>query len=502
MERLLPTRREFIKDSSMAAMLLLLLGTGGCESILDQIRNRPIRRMINPSSPDSVTDLDIYKNAIQMMKALPNSDRRSWWAQANIHGNLSATPACANAGSYSFHLCQHGQWFFLPWHRAYLGHFEQICRELTGEKKFGLPYWNWAIDRSVPSVFWGSTSNALFEPCRTIGATGTLPAGVYTHARLETILSDPNFLNFGSGYPFTDSRTPHGMGPLEADHGIVHISVGGYMGAGGSALDPLFYTHHCMIDYCWYDWNVNRGFDNPNDSVWFNQKWTDFVDGSGNPVTDQAGLTILWPIFSYQYEPSQIGTSSPGEALTKKNAKELTALKKRLQKGAKLDVRIKRKIPFSKIESMVTGRTVQAQTEVNISEFTNIMKNESRDRFLVNIGFADYPQDRDFFVRVFVNDPAAGVNTSIDDIHYAGSFAFFGVPMGNPPDEHHHPPLYLVDLTPALLRMQQSGLLNDNEKLTLQLVTIPVNDKVVPEQVLTLSDLSLMVSETTITRTK
>ena len=53
MERHLPTRREFIKDSSMAAMLLLLLGTGGCESILDQIRNRPIRRMINPSSPDS-----------------------------------------------------------------------------------------------------------------------------------------------------------------------------------------------------------------------------------------------------------------------------------------------------------------------------------------------------------------------------------------------------------------------------------------------------------------
>ena len=74
--------------------------------------------------------------------------------------------------------------------------------------------------------------------------------------------------------------------------------------------------------------------------------------------------------------------------------------------------------------------------------------------------------------------------------------------MGNRPDEHHHPPLYLVDLTPALVRMQQSGLLNDNEKLTLQLVTIPVNDKVVPEQVLTLSDLSLMVSETTITRTK
>src|SRR3712207_7159774 len=39
---------------------------------------------------------------------------------------------------------------FLPWHRAYLGYFEQICRELSGYPRFALPYWDWTAEPKVP----------------------------------------------------------------------------------------------------------------------------------------------------------------------------------------------------------------------------------------------------------------------------------------------------------------------------------------------------------------
>ena len=56
------------------------------------------------------------------MIALPAADGRSWNKQALIHNNH----------------CTHGNWWFLPWHRAYLFYFEAICRKLTGNNDFAL----------------------------------------------------------------------------------------------------------------------------------------------------------------------------------------------------------------------------------------------------------------------------------------------------------------------------------------------------------------------------
>ncbi|HEX4851760.1 MAG TPA: tyrosinase family protein, partial [Puia sp.] len=336
------------------------------------------------------------------------------------------SPSCGDASTYPFNLCQHGQWFFLPWHRAYLGFFEEICQTLTGEKKFGLPYWNWAIDRSIPSPFWSPDPNPLFEHCRDAGPSSTLWDGVYTHQRLESILNEPQFPIFGSGYPSGDPRMPQGMGPLESDHGLVHVFTGGFMGAGGSAFDPLFYTHHCMVDYCWFEWNVNRGYNNPADTDWNQQKWSgQFVNGDGNPVDAIAGLSVLWPLFSYQYEPSQIGTSI-SLPITHLNENELIALKKRLELGEEIKIAIKKTVPFTGGAELITGRPMGRETEISISEYTRILEEKATEKILLNIGFAEYPESRSFFVRLFINFQEANENTPIEDIHYAGSFGFFG----------------------------------------------------------------------------
>ena len=81
-------------------------------------------------------------------------------------------------------------------------------------------------------------------------------------ATLDPILDDSNFLTFS--------------GTLEGPHGSVHVRVGQDMGSGGSAIDPVFWMHHCMIDYCWNKWNVELGFDNPNDTAWVNTSWNHF----------------------------------------------------------------------------------------------------------------------------------------------------------------------------------------------------------------------------------
>jgi tyrosinase len=58
------------------------------------------------------------------MLALPPEDPRNWYRHALVH-TID---------------CPHGNWWFLPWHRGYLGWFEQICRELSNDPAFALPY--------------------------------------------------------------------------------------------------------------------------------------------------------------------------------------------------------------------------------------------------------------------------------------------------------------------------------------------------------------------------
>src|SRR6185369_6659163 len=111
------TRRDFCRlMTGSAAALTYAVLTGGCECLLKEIENRPIRRCIRPDNAEVTRDLEVYSAAVAAMRALPSNDPRNWTKQAGIH----------------FDHCRHGSWFFFPWHRAYLSYFEAICRKLTG----------------------------------------------------------------------------------------------------------------------------------------------------------------------------------------------------------------------------------------------------------------------------------------------------------------------------------------------------------------------------------
>src|SRR3954464_8122817 len=109
------TRRLFVVGASALA---LNSPSWGASAQGRAVRRRSVRGM-SANDPD----LAAMRRAVAAMKALPQSDARNWIRFADIHRNF----------------CPHGNWYFLPWHRAYIASFERICQELSGKRDFALP---------------------------------------------------------------------------------------------------------------------------------------------------------------------------------------------------------------------------------------------------------------------------------------------------------------------------------------------------------------------------
>jgi len=461
----LPQRRGFLKGLGGAALGLFVASTlGGCESILAAIRNRPMRHRLDTTGVAVQADVQTYRDAVAAMKALPASDPRSWSAQAAIHGTVAG----------GFNLCQHGTPHFFSWHRAYLFYFEQICRHLTGNQRFALPYWNWNQDAQLHPAFLDPAST-LFHPRDHTSLAGFAPVSA---AALDPILDDGNFLTFS--------------GTLEGPHGSVHIQVGQDMGTGGSAIDPVFWMHHCMVDYCWNKWNVDLGNDNPNDAAWIDTAWSYFVQGDGSPANISAGLTTLLPLLSYQYESSAIG-SHPAlmQALS---AEEFGRLRKRIEAGAPVKLDVRQRFLVAEGASQPIGKPFSSRPVAQANGVTGLLTqlDPSSNAFL-SVAWARFPEATDFFVRVFVNLPGANADTPTDDPHYAGSLAFFGSPGGR--HEQMHATTQLVNVTPTLRALMQRGELTELGAISVQLVAVPANGEFRrPDLVLELSRIELLVT--------
>ena len=207
--------------------------------------------------------LALYRLAVQRMKALPANDPRNWNQVAQVHINS----------------CPHSNWFFLPWHRAYLVSFERICRQITENDNFALPYWDWTTQPVLPTAFTDATvggqPNPLFDNTRQVPPNTPMPADAVGAPIITQILAETNFEMFGSTRPTgqTDTsagwlRSPGRTTQLEGQpHNGVHATIGGDMGDMPSPLDPIFWLHHCNVDRTWARW-VAQGRTNTTDPLW------------------------------------------------------------------------------------------------------------------------------------------------------------------------------------------------------------------------------------------
>lgn len=235
--------------------------------------------------------------AMRHLDSKPISERTSWkflgamhgfdrqyWIDQGIVDATDKIPADLENDTYGDQ-CQHGTWYFLPWHRGYLAAFEAIVakavKELNGAD-WALPYWNYLDStnrdaRTIPAAFEAaSLPDGSENPLRRYPRQrrGRLPDALPSDFGLGAMQED-NFLvgsgRIGFGGASTSfERQGDGAGALEFNpHNVVHGMLGGFMGNPYfAALDPLFWLHHCNIDRLWEAWMRSRGKTMTRDQLW------------------------------------------------------------------------------------------------------------------------------------------------------------------------------------------------------------------------------------------
>jgi len=274
---------------------------------------RPLAfRVFTLSTIDSLTPEEREENdrALARLDVIIRqwSDPRSLGYQAQVHATfLTRSRWPRHRGRrVLWEECAHGNWFFLPWHRAYLLEFEAVARahiEALGgpHETWALPYWNSSDYRRIPDAatlpraLRGATlpanveiagvegppagrPNPLHEPSRTGPAPLTAPPSAADWPDASTALrrahyanaEGQNLVSFAGGYLEDLTRfhesDEHGLVDVRP-HGGGHTRTGGFMRSFLTAgLDPAFWMHHANVDRLWetYAHPLGHGYPFPD----------------------------------------------------------------------------------------------------------------------------------------------------------------------------------------------------------------------------------------------
>lgn len=208
-----------------------------------------VRRNVEQANIPALSD------AYTKMQARSESDNRSWIFWSEYHGfNRFDCWHHNGVGNQSFSYD-----LFLPWHRAFLLYWERVA--IAENPDAVLPWWDWtsAISHQsgIPASFAtgsgpldsGPVPAALRTSPNRTSRDPSDPSELPTGATIEGILALPSFTDFTA--------------QVQNQHDAVHGWVGGDMGiVATSAFDPIFWSHHCMIDRLWYLWQVRHGINN------------------------------------------------------------------------------------------------------------------------------------------------------------------------------------------------------------------------------------------------
>lgn len=305
----------------------------------------PPRLEIRTFIQDS-TRLNIFLLALERMQATATSNLLSYYRISGIHGTNFAWDG-DTGGNYpdGYGYCHHSNRLFPTWHRPYLSLFEKTLYDtattivqgfpsgtvknahLAALTTWRMPYWDWAMTASLPTVMGSTTASANVIVTKVVSgqlANVTIRNPLYSY-RLQ-ISGDPNVIiprprrtspqtsetvrnpttrngfyvsqptvtnnaMIGAGSDLkssvlralslaTDynsfSNMADGADSMEGPHGSVHVTLGGNNGHMTyielSAFDPIFYLHHANVDRIFALWQAlypdsylsNNTSDSPN----------------------------------------------------------------------------------------------------------------------------------------------------------------------------------------------------------------------------------------------
>jgi tyrosinase len=253
-----------------------------------------------------------YARGVAAMKARAIAEPTSWRFYAAMHGvdhqlwrelgHLKPSdplPTAAVVAQF-WKQCQHGSWYFLPWHRGYLLAFEANIRaavvSLHGPADWALPYWNYfkTGQAQLPAEFaspdWPDGGTNPLYVAQRYGPNDDSNVHVLTRQVNLRALNDGQFTGVPNGgnpafggvdTGFSHSGQVHG-GIETQPHDWVHGMVGGsnpkpphlpglMSDPDTAALDPIFWLHHANIDRLWASWCQGPpAHANPTQHAWRN----------------------------------------------------------------------------------------------------------------------------------------------------------------------------------------------------------------------------------------
>ena len=435
--------------------------------------------------------VETYRDAVGQLKNRPDGDLFNWVNLAKIHGTDVET----------YHLCPHGNWYFLPWHRAYLLMYERLIRDVTGNPSFALPFWDWTEDPRLPEIFveprtpdgkpnWLYVADPGYE--RTWPSAEPLPSENVGPAVLRRILTTGIYEQFATSRPsgqnsldpsWVVDRDAGVQGELEGNlHNMVHNHVGGWMPTSMSPRDPLFLAHHSNIDRIWAVWNA---LGNPNcpDPLWRDMRFERHfynVDGTfASPTVSE--LLLPEPLgYTYGLAPPA-AAASPHVMALRDNLTTLYA-------GARPAGSI---VAYTVANAQGAASAGDQPLELVVDVDSGLVAAVARrpppgagaelvdaaaarerlaagTRALAFIREVAVTQPRTM-IRLFLDGVGLSPATPVTDPHYVGSFAVFGhaAHAGG-----HAKPSFVVDLTDPIGRVY-GGRANPPGRLTLQVLAVP-----------------------------
>lgn len=236
-------------------------------------------------------DLQNYRAALREMMRLPGSDERSYRYIAGIHGYPPPF------------YCHTDRNVFLAWHRAYVLYLEKTVNEILeilfrhGSNEIvpdinehgqeiaptvGIPWWDWSSDTSrtkgIPSAFTvengpDGNNNPLHHARMYLESFASelfdwqyknVEGEMYTSRTMDRMSVPPDPARLPEAdevavllekKDFVDFQNTFNDGV----HSYIHYWVGGSMTlTSTSGWDPLFFSHHCMVDRIWYLWQLEQ----------------------------------------------------------------------------------------------------------------------------------------------------------------------------------------------------------------------------------------------------
>jgi tyrosinase len=229
-----------------------------------QVQTQPRLEQATLKTRKSITQMSAaevtrYRKAVDQM--IKRNDNWGYQFYAGWHG-------------VPLGICEHHDPLFLPWHRGYLYHFELGLQQI--DPAVTVPWWNWMDEPGIPQAFdvkkvSGGAKNVLASaPIRPMGIPHQPGWPRKTHrepgapvppgfaAPLPPPLGQAHLPgSTGGAYGWIMGAPSYSefMQRCWRVHDNVHVWVGGEMSdQNWAAFDPLFWTHHAMVDRLWRIW--------------------------------------------------------------------------------------------------------------------------------------------------------------------------------------------------------------------------------------------------------